>query len=71
MLTRRVQKLPDVGIDTGRLGHTWCRLFSRGGKNASKYCYTPKNGSRGGDTFCPPVEWVEGGRGGQTKFLLN
>ena len=46
------------------------RLFSRGGEEWLKNCCTPKNGSRGGDTFYPPRGGVEGGKeGGQTNFL--
>ncbi len=40
------------------------RLFSRGGEECLKKFCTPKNDSRGGDTFCPPRGGVEGGKGG-------
>ena len=40
------------------------RLFFRGEEECLKNCYTPKNGSRGRDAFCPPRGGVEGGRGG-------
>ncbi len=46
------------------------RLFSRGGEECLKNCFTPKNGSRGGDTCWPPRGGVEGGKEGeQTNFL--
>ena len=46
------------------------RLFSRGGEECLKNCYTPKNGSRGGDTFCSPRGGVEGGKGGGTNHIF-
>ncbi len=46
------------------------RLFSRGGEECLKNCYTPKNGSRGGDTFCFPRGGVEGGKGGGTNHIF-
>ena len=48
------------------------RLFSRGGEECLKNCSTPKNGSRGGDTFHSSRGGVEGGKGGgQTMFLYK
>ncbi len=50
--------------------HIGAEFFPEIGRECLKNCCTPKNGSRGGDTFCPPRGGVEGGRGrGQTKFL--
>ncbi len=39
------------------------RMFSRGREECLKNCYTPQNGSRGGDTFCPPRGGVEEEKG--------
>ncbi len=50
--------------------HTWAPTFSRGGEEYLKKCYTPKNGSRGGDTFCFPRGGVEGGKGGGTNHIF-
>ena len=41
---------------------------SRGGEECYKNCYIPKNGSRGGDTFCPPRGGVKGEKGGNQIF---
>ncbi len=46
------------------------RLFSRGGEECLKNCYVPKNGSRGGDTFCLPRGGVEGRKGLGTNQIL-
>ncbi len=44
--------------------------FSRGGGDCLQNCSGPKNGFRGGDTFCPSRGGVEGGKGGgQTNFF--
>ena len=39
------------------------QIFSRGGEECFKNVTTPKNGSRGGDTFSPSRGGVDGGRG--------
>ena len=41
-----------------------------GGKNAPKILMSQKC-SRGGNTFCRPRRWVEGGRLGQPKVLFK
>ena len=46
------------------------RLFPRGGEDCPKNCNTPQNGSRGGDTFCPPRGGVEGGKGGGANQIF-
>ncbi len=51
--------------------HMGADFFSGGRRECLKNFCAPKNGSRGGDTFCPPRGGVEGGMGGGTSQIFT